>query len=1207
MEQLTSRLNAPRHGSGGRRAAVVMAGQLADGHEPRGECGAAHGCKHGWSKSWIGVVLFLVLLGGIGHAQSVTGPGRPDRQPVGRIVPAWVQTSAVPLVQLRSGAFFPVGELGSNLAHARALTVVPGRARVILEFEELPGQAIRNELEWMGVRLLGPLSGTTWLASVPERSTASDLDRIGVQWVGAIYEEDKVPPRILSAGIGEWAWRDDGSVDLRVRYYEDVRLEFATERLAELDAILLGRSDVFRELTVNLPAERLGRLLQEDWVRWVEEVPPPRITLNDSSRASVQANEVQSAPYELTGAGVVLGIWDAGDVETAHEDFADRLILGQSRGSADVHATHVAGTMAGSGARSEALGGDAGQWRGMAPAATVVSYDYETSVEEHEEAIQRYEVVNSQNSWGFLIARFLMNCDLYGEYSQLAPDYDAVITGSYGRPITVVFAAGNNRAGFNTNDCSAGPYRTIGPPGTAKNILTVGAIDSEDHAVALFSSWGPMADGRLKPELVAPGSQRTVDLGVTSTVPGNRYGTLQGTSMAAPVVSGAIGLLVEDYRKHYNDSDPFPCTVRALLIHTADDLSDTGGYLHPGPDYASGYGRLQVQAAVDQLREEAFLVGVVEPATTNRHELEVPSGTESIKVTLVWDDPPGLENAAIALVNDLDLVVTDPVGLRHFPWTLDPANPSAPAVRTGVDRVNVIEQVFVGAPVSPGTWQVEVVGHSIAVGPGQRYTLAYTPAGMPQKPLVLVDDVQIEDAPGMTGNGDAFTDPGETRSVRVALRHEAGPALTNLTTRLLSDTPGVEVLLSESTYPDLGAGEVAMNVVDYVYRVDKSVPCATPIEFAHVWDSGAHRRTNWFTEWVGRVEVTNETVVEFEAVDVPLPIPDRGLVSSMMDVDGVGLLTQVQVSVRIDHPWHGDLRIDLVHPDGTRVRLVEASGNSGANFGSGPCDENGQRTIFDDMATGPIQAGGAPYLGHFQPAQPLHVLAGKPIEGVWRLEVTDVAADDMGTLLCWGLALTYEESGFVCDLFNRPPVLVSDRVEVLYETPRWIRLPAMDPDGDVIEFAITDFPRHGMLSDLDVAVGRVLYTPMPGYMGLDHFAFVARDHYDTSEPATIQIEVLEPIADLRLSVESGSQPTALSEPIHTTVRFRTWAPMWLRICKFFMNCQPDSASWRCCPARELGRIQQPNYGSTWVTWMCGQSQKSAWWDRFSKQVGTPTK
>jgi subtilisin family serine protease len=62
---------------------------------------------------------------------------------------------------------------------------------------------------------------------------------------------------------------------------------------------------------------------------------------------------------------------------------------------------------------------------------------------------------------------------------------------------------------------------------------------------------------------------------MTSTVPGNGYAVRQGTSMAAPAVSGAVGLLVEDYRNRNNQTDPMPSTVRVLLVHSAEDL-ETG-------------------------------------------------------------------------------------------------------------------------------------------------------------------------------------------------------------------------------------------------------------------------------------------------------------------------------------------------------------------------------------------------------------------------------------------------------------------------------------------------------------------------------------------------------------------------------------------------------------------------------------------------------
>jgi hypothetical protein len=103
--------------------------------------------------------------------------------------------------------------------------------------------------------------------------------------------------------------------------------------------------------------------------------------------------------------------------------------------------------------------------------------------------------------------------------------------------------------------------------------------------------------------------------------------------------------------------------------------------------------------------------------------LTLPAGA-ALRVTLAWDDPPAVELASPALVNDLDLVVLDPANVRWFPWTLDPNTPSADAVRTREDHINNVEQVAVDAPARSGTWRIDVRGTSVPQGP-QRFSLVY--------------------------------------------------------------------------------------------------------------------------------------------------------------------------------------------------------------------------------------------------------------------------------------------------------------------------------------------------------------------------------------------------------------------------------------------------------------------------------------------------
>jgi len=143
------------------------------------------------------------------------------------------------------------------------------------------------------------------------------------------------------------------------------------------------------------------------------------------------------------------------------------------------------------------------------------------------------------------------------------------------------------------------------------------------------------------------------------------------------------------------------------------------------------------------LRAGGFLIGQVGDGETNTSSLVVPEGTPRVKLTLVWDDPAALENAAVALVNDLDLVVLDPLGTRRYPWTLDPANPAAPATRDREDHLNVVEQVLAdGGRRCPGGG---VVGSS-----GRR-------AGGRQRPAKVLARLQSCDDSHAAGSGHRCT------------------------------------------------------------------------------------------------------------------------------------------------------------------------------------------------------------------------------------------------------------------------------------------------------------------------------------------------------------------------------------------------------------------------------------------------------------------
>lgn len=138
-------------------------------------------------------------------------------------------------------------------------------------------------------------------------------------------------------------------------------------------------------------------------------------------------------------------------------------------------------------------------------------------------------------------------------------------------------------------------------------------------------------------------------------------------------------------------------------------------------------------------------------------------------------------------------------------------------------------------------------------------------------------------------------------------------------------------------------------------------------------------------------------------------IPDGATFESGITVADVGEILDVKVAVNSGHNQDDQLNFDLVHPDGTIVRLSHDKGGAGNNYGSGS-DCGGGFTEFSDTAVTAIAAGAPPYVGSFKPEGTLASLAGKLSSGIWKLAVTDDTAGVVGTLWCWKLTLTYAQA-----------------------------------------------------------------------------------------------------------------------------------------------------------------------------------------------------
>ncbi len=298
-----------------------------------------------------------------------------------------------------------------------------------------------------------------------------------------------------------------------------------------------------------------------------------RATL-DRSVPQIGAPAAHAAGFD--GKGVKVAVLDTG-IDATHPDLKGR--VGEAKNfsaAADTvdragHGTHVASTIAGSGAASPT----GAKYAGVAPGARLlVGKVLDDSGEGDDSGV----IAGMQ--WAVAQGAKVVNMSLGGEDRPgIDPVEQAVNDLSARSGALFVIAAGNEGPGEGT----------IGTPGSAAAALTVGAVDRRD-AIAEFSSRGPTADGFLKPDVTAPG----VDIVAAEAAEGDMgdpaadgYVSLSGTSMATPHVAGAAAILAQ---QHPDWTGP---QIKAALTASAKPTAATSAY-------TQGTGRVDVARAITQ-------------------------------------------------------------------------------------------------------------------------------------------------------------------------------------------------------------------------------------------------------------------------------------------------------------------------------------------------------------------------------------------------------------------------------------------------------------------------------------------------------------------------------------------------------------------------------------------------------------------------------
>jgi subtilisin-like proprotein convertase family protein len=896
-----------------------------------------------------------------------------------------------------------------------------------------------------------------------------------IQWEGAYHPAYRLAPALKTS---QPATDGNGFVAVTVQIYAGGSPDTTIAQLRSFGGNILQPATQVLQLiniSLNLPANQLATIANWDNVFNIEPWSPP--TKQDEVQGQILAGNVNpTSPLAPSAPGYLAWLQskgfptdpasypiidviddgiDNGSATPIHADFyelgsasnPDRLIYNQncttdsSANGGGGHGNINAGIVGGYNATSGTLYEDGIGYQyglGISPYGRLAGTKIfrNTGPFDISGCSNSYSgLVSASYAAGAAITSNSWGADAAGAYTAAAQAFDLLTRDASAstlgnQQMLHIFAAGND--GPNTT--------TVGSPGTAKNVLTVGATENvrdqgvadgcgETNAnnandIAGFSSRGPTSDLRAKPDLVAPGTHiqgpATQDAAYNGTGvcggPANStrsaansyyplggqtlYTWSSGTSHSTPAVAGAASLLYNYYGRVLAPGQiPSPAMLKALLLNTPRylDGSGTGGTL---PGTSQGWGMVDLGSLFDGTPRMLVDQSVRLSATGQTHiqGINVLDSGKPLRVSLVWTDAPGATTGN-SFVNNLNLeVIANGQTYRGNVFTGAFSSAGGTA-----DSRNNVENVFLPAGIT-GSISVRVIAANLAGDgvPGvgnatdQDFALVISNAEAAQTTGLIQTAVSWSDATG--GNNNAVIEPGETIALTVMLQNVGSASASGISGAIALTGIGATLISSTSAYPTIPVNGLAENTTTYLFTIDSNLACGNALSFTHtVSDLNGTLFTQDITFTTGIDGILS--TINYASTDIPKAISASGTpqIESTLPIVSAQAVRKVVVRMNINHSYTEDLTVTLISPANTSTTLVARRGGDGNNF---------TNTVFDDDAASSITSAAAPFTGTFRPEQALSQLAGEPINGTWRLRVNDGFNLDGGSLTAWSLDIS---------------------------------------------------------------------------------------------------------------------------------------------------------------------------------------------------------
>lgn len=937
------------------------------------------------------------------------------------------------VIELNSARIVTRSASGSLAAKAPA--AFNGRKLHLVQFVGPIKPEWRAELEATGAQILSYVPNNAYLVyltatTLVQIQSGNGVTRV-IQWEGDFADEYKLQPGARLSDANGFPTTPDSDTFV-IQLVDDPAINATTLALIDQWKIEPRRRDFrvlqYRNLVVRLPAERLPEIAaQPDVISIQPYVDPEK---RDERQAQIIAGNLAGAlpsgpgylawlagkgftqeqfnesgfVVDVTDSGIDngstqpghFGLYRGGDPAQASRVAYNRVVGTPHAGSTtegnDGHGNLNAHILAGY--NDFAAGfphADAQGFRyglGVCPfvrvgASVVFDPDLFTSPVFSDLQSRAYQdgARISANSWGMTYNTYTVDSQAFDALVRDAQPDGSAFPATGNQEMVIIFAAGNRGAGFNT----------VGAPGTAKNVITVGASEgvrslntanggnsvmgsdgcgytdaSADGAfdVASFSSRGPCSDGRQKPDLIAPGTHIVGGVGQHYTTTGGNglaitgfkassicalngggvlgsafnffplgqqfYTVASGTSHATPAVAGAAALLRQYFLNH-ELPPPSPAMTKAFLMNSARYLVGAGA----GDNLwspAQGMGEVNLGRALDGV-SRVSRDQLPEDMFTASGQARVFTGriadtNQPFRVTLAWTDAPG-STVGNAFNNNLDLLVK--IGTNTYAGNQFNGSTSVPG--GSADARNNVESVLLPAGGS-GDFTITVLAANINsdgvpnVGSNLDQDFALVIYNAESTQVPVLSVADSSVVAESCFPANGAVDDGETVSVSIALRNTGTAPTTNLTVSLLA-TNGV---MSPGGDQDYGSLATNGTPVSRVFQFTASGACGGSIRPVLVLkDGGSPLTTLELNLSVGLARTQTESFTNPATISIP-DTGKAGLYPSTIVVTGLtGTVTKVTATLEgYTHSWPDDVDVLLVGPEGQRVLLLADCGGGQA-------------------------------------------------------------------------------------------------------------------------------------------------------------------------------------------------------------------------------------------------------------------------------------